>query len=122
MEYFYSETTNGFYVEGIHSEIPEDSIAISAERHAQLIDELSIGKIINIGADGLPKAIDAPDPTVEELSEIIRSKRNELLLQSDWMASQDRVMSQEEKDYRQALRDITDQDTFPQSVTWPELA
>ena len=61
------------------------------------------------------------DKVNEILSERIKAQRNELLLQSDWMASQDRVMSQEEKDYRQALRDITDQDTFPQAVTWPEL-
>jgi hypothetical protein len=49
----------------------------------------------------------------------VRLKRDSLLSQTDWMASQDRVMSQEEKDYRQALRDITDQEGFPESVEWP---
>ena len=49
----------------------------------------------------------------------IRGKRNERLAETDWWAVQDRTMSQAEKDYRQALRDITDQPTFPDSVVWP---
>ena len=34
-------------------------------------------------------------------------------------AVSDRNISQEMLDYRQALRDITDQETFPNSVIWP---
>ena len=49
----------------------------------------------------------------------IRRKRNERLAETDWWAVQDRTMTQAEKDYRQALRDITDQPTFPDSVVWP---
>lgn len=51
----------------------------------------------------------------------IRQKRNKLLAETDWWAVQDRTMSQDEIDYRQALRDITDQPTFPDSVVWPQL-
>ena len=54
-------------------------------------------------------------------AELIRAKRDDLLLESDWMAMQDRTMSQAEKDYRQALRDVTNQSTFPDSVVWPTL-
>ncbi len=49
----------------------------------------------------------------------IRRERNNLLGDTDWWAVQDRTMSQAERDYRQALRDITDQPTFPDSVVWP---
>jgi hypothetical protein len=59
------------------------------------------------------------DKVNQSLSERIRAKRDQLLLESDWWAVQDRTMSQAEKDYRQALRDITDQSTFPDSVVWP---
>lgn len=49
----------------------------------------------------------------------IREARNNLLAETDWQAVQDRTMSQAEIDYRQALRDITNQSTFPGSVVWP---
>ena len=57
--------------------------------------------------------------TVEEKAEDIRYLRDALLFETDWMASQDRTMTSAEKTYRQALRDITDQENFPYSVTWP---
>lgn len=61
--------------------------------------------------------IGAPSSGVK--AENIRSKRNELLAETDWWAVQDRTMSQAEVDYRQALRDITDQESFPDGVDWP---
>lgn len=45
--------------------------------------------------------------------------RDALLTDSDWMASQDRTMTQAEKDYRQALRDVPSQAGFPTNITWP---
>ena len=36
----------------------------------------------------------------------LREQRNQLLQQSDWMAVSDRVMTQAQIDYRQALRDL----------------
>jgi hypothetical protein len=48
-----------------------------------------------------------------------RSLRNDLLAETDWWAVADRTMSQDEIDYRQALRDIPQQEGFPESVTWP---
>ena len=37
---------------------------------------------------------------------LLREQRNQLLAQSDWMAVSDRVMTQAQIDYRQALRDL----------------
>ena len=39
--------------------------------------------------------------------ENLREKRNRLLAQTDWMANSDVTMSDEWKNYRQQLRDIT---------------
>lgn len=58
----------------------------------------------------LPKAI---------ASEYVRQKRNMLLQQSDWMALSDVTMPPSWVLYRQALRDITAQPTFPYGVVWP---
>ena len=37
---------------------------------------------------------------------LLREQRNQLLAQTDWMAVSDRVMTQAQIDYRQALRDL----------------
>ena len=54
-------------------------------------------------------------------SDDARSQRNGLLAETDWMANSDVTMSTEMTIYRQALRDITDQAGFPNTITWPTL-
>lgn len=49
----------------------------------------------------------------------IRNKRDKLLSETDWTALSDTTMSAEMAAYRQALRDITDQEGFPYQVDWP---
>ena len=49
----------------------------------------------------------------------VRSKRDGLLSETDWMALSDVTMSDTITAYRQALRDIPSQSGFPFSVTWP---
>lgn len=51
--------------------------------------------------------------------EEVRSERNQLLSETDWMAGSDVTMSDEWRTYRQALRDIPSQEGFPNTVTWP---
>jgi hypothetical protein len=57
---------------------------------------------------------------VESTSNSVRSIRNSLLAESDWTqvadATADKVAWAA---YRQALRDITTQASFPHSVNWP---
>lgn len=48
----------------------------------------------------------------------IRTKRNLLIVESDWMANSDVTMSDEWRTYRQSLRDITTQ-SDPSNITWP---
>ena len=54
---------------------------------------------------------------------IARERRDALLLQTDWSQAQDVPATVRAKyaDYRQALRDITDQPGFPTSIDWPLL-
>lgn len=56
-----------------------------------------------------------------ELQNQIRSKRNKLLAETDWMALTDVTMSTEMATYRQALRDITAHANFPNltETDWP---
>jgi hypothetical protein len=62
-----------------------------------------------------------PKISSNELKSIIRSERDLLLKETDWTQLPDVPESTKQKwaEYRQALRDVTDQPNFPQSVTWP---
>lgn len=62
--------------------------------------------------------------TNDQLAEEIRNKRNRLLAETDWVAlrayEQQQAVPTEWLEYRQALRDITTQSGFPESVQFPE--
>jgi len=55
----------------------------------------------------------------EKAERNIRERRNSLLAQTDYLALSDNTLSTEMATYRQALRDITNQEGFPYNVTWP---
>jgi hypothetical protein len=55
-----------------------------------------------------------------EAAERVRSERDQKLKVTDWMGLSDVTMSAEWATYRQSLRDITAQDGFPHTVTWPD--
>ena len=65
-----------------------------------------------------------PPADTEAEAARVRSERNVLLAESDWTQLADAPLAVEQKTawatYRQALRDITEQPTFPTSVQWPE--
>ena len=48
-----------------------------------------------------------------------RRKRDNLLAETDWWANSDVTMTDEQRAYRQALRDITLQEGFPTNIVWP---
>ena len=48
----------------------------------------------------------------------VRSERDRLLADTDWRATSDRTLTDNWRDYRQALRDIPTQ-TDPYNITWP---
>ena len=63
--------------------------------------------------------------TVEQKASMARSKRDSLLRQSDFYVMPDYPSTPEGlevvKQYRQALRDITSLDGFPEDITWPNV-
>ena len=48
----------------------------------------------------------------------VRAKRNRLLAATDWQAMSDLTITNEQKVYRQALRDVPSQ-SDPLNITWP---
>lgn len=60
------------------------------------------------------------DVEIQVKASKIRSQRNQLLLSSDWTQLADSTVDKTAwATYRQALRDITKQEGFPENVTWP---
>lgn len=63
--------------------------------------------------------ITQPTKTAEQKLKSLRVWRDRLLAETDTWALSDRTMTQAQTDYRQALRDITDNATSLDDVTWP---
>ena len=66
--------------------------------------------------------------TVEEVPETadeIRARRDLLLAATDWAVLPDSPLYAQSleavKTYRQALRDVPQQEHFPDSITWPQI-
>ena len=58
--------------------------------------------------------LDAAEPL-----KLLREERDRRLAETDWWASSDLTMSQARRDYRQALRDITQHYQSLDTVVWP---
>lgn len=79
--------------------------------------------------DGWWELTKIPEPTAEEIQAQIardaRSKRDYLISHTDYLLQPDYPISAEQleevKAYRQALRDVPEQDGFPETIVWPEM-
>ena len=73
-------------------------------------------EVINISFEVIPIE------NVEMSKAMVRSERTERLSVTDyWMLSDTPEPTQAQLDYRQALRDVPQQDGFPQNIEWPTL-
>lgn len=68
---------------------------------------------------------EVPEIPETKKTEKIRIKRNRLLSESDWTQTFDAPLTAEERKgwaiYRQHLRDLPQQNDFPNSLIWPEM-
>jgi hypothetical protein len=68
----------------------------------------------------LPVSEDRKASRIKNKADRVRQKRNKLLVDTDWTQLSDTVVNKELwASYRQALRDISAQDGFPWTITWP---
>ena len=91
-------------------------------------------KVIGTESDGT--AIESSDPSLfgvtwaqvsakltelqnAEPMKLLRVERNDKLAETDWWASSDLTITDEQKKYRQDLRDITKSATSLDDVKWP---
>lgn len=115
-QYYYIPSLNTFYVEGLHT-IPSKAIAITEEQHRDLIYKIN-NENQEIYIDN--GVIKTRDKTVVITWDDIRSKRNYLLSQSDYTQMSDWPGDKAVwAEYRQELRDITENFETPDDVVWP---
>lgn len=69
------------------------------------------------------KIVEIPAPTTEEVAAQVRSQRDAMIAETDYLMMSDYPISAEDKalveTYRQALRDIPEQEGFPSNIQWP---
>jgi hypothetical protein len=124
MTIYYAPSNGGFYDNNLHglSQIPIDAIEISIEQHSMLLKGLNSGGTISLDENNqliiIPRS--AEDTAVLQAINI-RAKRNQILKDSDWTQLPD--IPQAIRDiwaaYRQLLRDLPQQSSFPNDIIWP---
>jgi len=94
-----------------------------------LTKDTATAEKFGLNASSLPNAPlpEKPDynPNQRELeqeAEKVRTQRDALLKESDWTQVADAPVDQSAwANYRQALRDVPQQEGFPQEVVWPQI-
>jgi hypothetical protein len=86
--------------------------------------EVAAAPVLTNGKWMLPKTVVAL--TATEIADTtaakaqgVRSQRDKLIADTDWMALSDSTLTPAWAAYRQALRDVTAQAGFPHTVDWP---
>lgn len=104
---YYNKKTGeyiGFFIEGIHSEIPTPTIDLTEEEWEKAIT--GDYKVVK----GKNTFYEKPGPSIEYQLESMRRERNSLLAASDWTQFPDSPLSEDKKQewntYRQQLRDF----------------
>lgn len=103
----------------IENGIVTNSIEVdSLDFMPNLVDGENGGGIGDIYENGEFKK---PPIDLEALAEAIRAERDQKLLSTDWTQAFDVPQATKDKwaTYRQALRDIPQQEGFPATVVWP---
>lgn len=118
--YYYSPTTEGFYLSGCHRNWPVDCFQITEETYFYLLEQQATGKEIVYTPESGLQAIDSVSPSLTW--DDIRYTRDQLLAKSDWTQLPDvpETLKAKWAVYRQQLRDIPTTFATPDLVLWPD--
>ena len=87
----------------------------TADYMTQTLTQTALAQVNGVWVQGW----EVSNLSAEDANRNIRSQRERLLAETDWMALSDNTMSPAVSSYRQALRDVTLQSGFPYNVVWP---
>jgi hypothetical protein len=88
--------------------LPDDAFPISDEQYQALRAELDAGKVLVMGKSGL--SAEVPTRSLDDVLQIVRSRRDRMLAKSDWTQTSDNPLSAAKKalwkDFRDTLRNL----------------
>lgn len=90
MSIFYSAAQNGFYDDSVHALLPSDAVEISQKLHQDLLDGQAAGKIIAVGAGGVPFSCDPAAPSEAEKLEQAKNEAMQFLGDTDFYFTVDK--------------------------------
>lgn len=115
-------------------DLPAFAVEVTADRHAELLEELAQGRVLQQGDDGQPFTVDPPPPAEADLADAARRRRDFEIADTRWLIDRHRdevsmgvTTTLTVEDYQlvlqhvQALRDLPEQDNFPLEIDWPAL-
>lgn len=123
MNVFYSATTNSFYTTEINGDnMPDDVVELTAERHAELMNDVANGLMITHDDRGNPMSAPYPAPTNEQLKSVCKQKAKTRLENTDYT---------QQADVRAALENVAEFDAYRAIIrnlftkpvpnpTWPD--
>lgn len=120
---YYFREDLGFLHDSVHSDIPEDAHFVPDVYHKFLMEKQQEGdKVISADSEGFPVLRD-DYLGAKEAGVLVRGQRNHILVSSDWTQLPDvpEKLKEKYRVYRQALRDVPEQEGFPFDVKWPEV-
>lgn len=103
-------------IEYVSNDVPNESITSLPAWAESIANERKAVIDVEIAAEADAKAY---AESTDGKSDAARAQRDSLLLEVDWSAGSDVVMSDAMKAYRQALRDVPQQAGFPDTIVWP---
>ena len=132
---YFSASSTAFYDLAIWPHpLPEDAVPIEPQVHAQVLDQLALGKVLQADATGAPVALEPPAPDARDLAASARRQRDALIDEVQWLIERHRgelslqiTPTLTDEDYLlvlryvQDLRDVPEQDSFPHDIQWPTL-
>ncbi len=121
MTVFYSPGTGYFYDDQVSTHIPEDVLVIDAEKRDALLAQVSEGRYLACGPQGLPVLMDAPAQSQEELAEIERYWRSLQLTMTDGVVTRHRDELEEGSKTTLSATQYTELQAYRRLLrNWPE--
>lgn len=120
----YKPLEEDFIFEEYDSKSPNGSPR-TFSKYAELAQWCNSNNAMIVDRGDYYEAVPVPEPTEEELARNVRDTRDTKLSETDYLVASDYPISEENlaevKVYRQALRDIPEQEYFPKKVIWPDV-
>lgn len=114
---YYDPKTGWFHHIGIITEeqVPEGSVAITAELFGELMTGESAGKIITAGKKGVPFLQDPPPPAAPTADEVLNSRKSAYREESDplYMEWQFDGTEASERSWREKVAEIKERFPLP---------